>query len=55
MEVDKIMEVDKKKVRILIRRILAAEKENLKTKRRNRDEMARYIKKLIEEEVRKCY
>lgn len=49
------MDIDKKKVKNLIKKILVLEKENLKTKRYNRDQMSEKIKKMIEEEVRKCY
>lgn len=49
------MEVDKAKATALMKKILDAEKENLKTKHYNRSQMADHIKKMIEEEVRKCY
>lgn len=49
------MDIDTVKVNSLTKKILAAEKENLKTKHYNRSQMAEKIKKMIEEEVRKCY
>ena len=48
-------EVDKQKVKILIEKILKLEHENLRTKKYNKSEMSEKIKKMIEEEVRKCY
>ncbi|SJZ77802.1 hypothetical protein [Selenihalanaerobacter shriftii] len=49
------MDIDKKKATNLIKKILKIEKENLKTKKYNRSQMSDKIKKMIEEEVRKCY
>ena len=47
------MKVDKAKAIALIKKILSAEKENLKTKAYNREQMAEKIKKMIEEELSK--
>ena len=47
--------IDNKKVLRIINKILELEKDNLKTKKYNNDEMVNEIKKIIEEEVNKCY
>jgi len=53
MEIDE--EVDKDKAKALLKKILALEQENLKTKHFNNEQMVEKIKKMIEEEIRKCF
>lgn len=53
IEVDGV-EIDVKKARNLLLRILIAEKENIATKEKGDSQMINDIKKKIEEEV-KCY
>lgn len=53
IEVDGV-EIDVKKARNLLIRILIAEKENIATKEKGDSQMINDIKKKIEEEV-KCY
>ncbi len=48
------IEVDEKKVKSLIRRIIIAETKNIKSGEKNDAQMAKVIQKMIEEEV-KCY
>lgn len=49
------MEIDKVKANALVKKILSAEQENLRTKRFNKDQMVERLKKMIEEEVKKCF
>lgn len=46
-----VIKIDKKTLEKIKRRILILEKENLATKELNNPQMAREIKKIIEEEV----
>jgi hypothetical protein len=46
--------IDEKRANLLLRKLITAEKINLKTKKYNDIEMVKKIKKLIEEEV-ECY
>lgn len=48
------VEIDTKKAQRLLQHIIVKEKTNIKTKQFNDTEMARKIKKMIEEEVQ-CY
>ena len=48
------IEVDTEKAQRMLQRIIIKEKNNIKTKQFNDVEMARKIKKMIEEEV-ECY
>ena len=48
------IQIDQKKVELLLRKLITAEKINLKTRKLNDMEMVKKIKKLIEEEV-ECY
>lgn len=48
------VEIDTKKAQRLLQHIIVREKANIKTKQYNDTEMARRIKKMIEEEVQ-CY
>lgn len=47
--------IKEKKANIMISKILDLEKENLKTKKYNDYDMIEKVKKIIEEEVKKCY
>lgn len=49
------IEIDKAKLNRLKFRILLAERENLKTRAETKSEMIEKIRKMIEEEVNKCY
>lgn len=48
------VEIDKRKVELLLRKIIIKEKNNIKTKQFNDSDMIKIIKKMIEEEVQ-CY
>lgn len=48
------VEIDTKKAQRMLQHIIVREKSNIKTKQYNDTEMARRIKKMIEEEVQ-CY
>lgn len=48
------IEIDTEKAQRLLARIVIKEKNNIKTKKYNEVEMAKQIKKMIEEEV-ECY
>ena len=48
------IEVDAEKAKRMLQKIIIKEKNNIKTKQYNDVEMARKIKKMIEEEV-ECY
>lgn len=48
------VEIDTKKAQLMLQRLIVREKTNIKTKQYNDTEMARRIKKMIEEEVQ-CY
>ena len=48
------VEIDVQKARRMLQRIIVREKKNIKTKQFNDTEMAKKIKKMIEEEVQ-CY
>ena len=48
------VEIDSQKAQRMLQRIIVREKINIKTKQFNDTEMARKIKKMIEEEVQ-CY
>ena len=48
------VEIDSQKAQRMLHRIIVREKTNIKTKQFNDTEMARKIKKMIEEEVQ-CY
>ena len=48
------VEIDTRKAQRLLQHIIVKEKTNIKTKQFNDTEMARKIKKMIEEEVQ-CY
>ena len=48
------IEVDTEKAKRMLQKIIIKEKNNIKTKQYNDVEMARKIKKMIEEEV-ECY
>lgn len=48
------VEIDTKKAERMLSKIIVREKTNIKTKQYNDTEMARRIKKMIEEEV-ECY
>ena len=48
------VEIDTKKAQRMLQHIIVREKTNIKTKQFNDTEMARKIKKMIEEEVQ-CY
>ena len=50
----KVNEVDTEKAQRMLQKIIIKEKNNIKTKQFNDVEMARKIKKMIEEEV-ECY
>lgn len=58
MNADKVevngIEVDTEKAQRMLQKIIIREKNNIKTKQFNDVEMARKIKKMIEEEV-ECY
>ena len=45
------IKVDEKKVKTLIRRIIIAERNNIKSEEKNDTQMVNAIKKMIEEEV----
>ncbi len=47
--------LDEKKLNRLKYGILALERDNLKTREKTNEEMIERIRKLIEEEVNKCY
>ena len=51
---DENLTVDEKKVNRLIRKIIIAELNNIKSEEKNDTQMAQEIRKMIEEEV-KCY
>lgn len=53
MEVNGV-EIDVQKAQRMLQRIIVREKTNIKTKQLNDTEMAKKIKKMIEEEVQ-CY
>lgn len=48
------IELDEEKAKRIIRRIVEAENENVKTKAKNDEDMKKEIAKIIEEEI-KCY
>ncbi|MBF7081853.1 hypothetical protein IT084_02545 [Desulfallas sp. Bu1-1] len=48
------VEIDLKKANRMLKRLIVKETTNIKTKRYNDSEMAKQIKKIIEEEV-ECY
>jgi hypothetical protein len=48
-------DLDEKKLNRMKVRILNTERENLKTRSENEGEMIEKIRKIIEDEVRKCY
>ena len=48
------VEIDSQKAQRMLQRIIVREKTNIKTKQFNDTEMARKIKKMIEEEVQCC-
>lgn len=48
------IEIDTKKAQRMLQHIIVREKSNIKTKQYNDTEMAKRIKKMIEEEVQ-CY
>ena len=48
------VEIDTKKAQRMLQHIIVREKTNIKTKQSNDTEMAKKIKKMIEEEVQ-CY
>ena len=48
------VEIDEKKAERMLHKIIVCEKTNIKTKQYNDTEMAKKIKKMIEEEVQ-CY
>jgi len=47
--------LDQKKLNRIKFRILTAERENIKTRAETEGEMIEKIRKIIEDEVRKCY
>ena len=49
------VEIDPKKLKRMVLRIYALERENTKTGKRNEKEMKNEIQSIIEEEVKKCY
>ncbi len=46
--------IDNEKLKRIMKRIVEAENENVKTKARNDEDMKKMIEKIIEEEI-KCY
>ena len=48
------IEIDEKKVKLLLSKLIMREKTNLQTRERSDSQMVQMIKKLIEEEV-ECY
>lgn len=46
--------IDYEKLKRIMKRIVEAENENVKTKARNDEDMKKMIEKIIEEEI-KCY
>ena len=52
---ERLMTLDEKKINRLKLEILKLERENLKTREYTFGEMVDKIRKLIEEEVKKCY
>ena len=46
--------IDNEKLKRIMKRIVEAENENVKTKARNDEDMIKMIDKIIEEEI-KCY
>ena len=48
------IEIDDRKVQLLLKKVIILETTNLKTKKYNNNEMVKKIKSLIEEEV-ECY
>lgn len=48
-------EIDKEKLKRMIVKIYALERENSKTGKRNEKEMKNEIQNIIEEEVKACY
>ncbi|WP_165418303.1 hypothetical protein [Cohnella kolymensis] len=49
------IDIDKKKLDRLKFYILKAERENLRTRQDTNEQMVEKVRKLIEEEVKKCY
>lgn len=49
------MSVDKNRIKYLIDQIIKIEHENQKTKKLNDDQVIEKIKRLVMEEVKKCY
>lgn len=49
------VEIDSKKLKRMVLRIYALERENTKTNSRSEKEMKAVIQSIIEEEVKKCY
>lgn len=47
--------IDQKKLKRMVLRIYALERENTKTNKRNDREMKNEIQNIIEEEAKKCY
>lgn len=55
MRFDNILQLDETKINRLKLHILRLERENLKTREFTNEDMVNKIRKLIEEEVKKCY
>jgi hypothetical protein len=51
----KYKNIDRSKANLLLNRIIDLEKDNMKTKKLNKELMSEKIKKMIEEEVKKCF
>lgn len=52
IDIDKDFE---RKLKRMKYRIIEAEKENIVSKKKKKDEMVDSLRKIIEEEIRKCY
>ena len=48
-------ELEEKRLKRMIVRILEVEKDNIVKKNKKRDEMVEEIRKIIENEVKRCY
>jgi hypothetical protein len=49
-----VIDIDEKKVQLMLQKIILRERTNIKTKEKNDSQMVQMIKKMIEEEV-ECY
>ncbi len=47
--------IDKKKINRMKLEIIGVEKNNLKTKKKTKDEMIKRVRKIIVEEIKKAY